>query len=150
MNDTLVESTLHDRPSWARGVLASYDSVSQGRRASDVEHLEQRVSALERMITTHALQLATPTEVGNLRVPLPMVATIVAGFLMLGAGMYAFRSDVLTRLDNNERDRVNTARTNDMQYQTMKERMDSFERQMRLQYAEFQTFRTEMAGSRRR
>lgn len=150
MDAANIESTVQDRPSWARGVLASYGDLSPGRRSGDIENLEQRVLMLERMVNAHALQLATPTEVGNLRVPLPMVATIVAGFLMLGAGMYAFRSDVITRLDNNERDRVNTARTNDMQYQTMKERMDSFERQMRLQYAEFQTFRTEMAGSRRR
>lgn len=120
------------------------------RLRGDVRDVEQRLLALERMQQTHTLQIAKPTEVGNLRVPLPMVATIVAGFLMLGAGMWAFRSDVLTRLDNNERDRVSTARTNEMQYQNMKERMDSFERQMRLQYAEFQTFRTEMAGSRRR
>ena len=108
-----------------------------------VHELSQNVMALSRQVSL--LAAAPPPDATALRFPLPLVATIVAGFLSIGFGMYQFRADVVTRLESQAVSEANSVKVMDLNYQNLKETIKTLDQQQRLQYAEFQTFRQEMA-----
>ncbi len=78
---------------------AGHERLRQDYRSLERRHTsaEDSLGSMQRRLDK--LELAPPPELGNLRVPLPMVATIVFGFLAIGTGMWSFRSDVVNRLD---------------------------------------------------
>ena len=139
------------------GALHQMVEQNDEKAESGHERLRQDIRSLERRTTNneegHAsllrrlekLETAPPPELGNLRVPLPMVVTIVVGFLAIGAGMWTFRSDVLTRLDQSMATSSNNYKLLEQSYKNLEDRIKTLDQQQRLQNAEFQTFRQEMA-----
>ncbi len=120
------------------------------RLRQDYRSLERRLTSTEEsqsamMRRLDKLELAPAPELANLRVPLPMVATIVIGFLAIGAGMWSFRSDMVTRMDQANASSASKYELLQQSNRNLEERIKTLDQQQRLQNAEFQTFRQEMA-----
>lgn len=125
------------------------------RLRSDVRELEETVHEMHQALMALSSRVAVmaaepPPDATSLRFPLPLVATIVAGFLSIGFGMYQFRADVVARLEAQAASEASSVKVMDMNYQNLKETIKTLDQQQRLQYAEFQTFRQEMARGVRR
>lgn len=122
---------------------------AHARLRASIRDMETRFDELHRRqldTSTDVSRIkATPPDATSLRFPLPMVATIVVGFLALGAGMWSFRSDVIQRLDNAKSETVSSQKLLDVQYQQLRDTIQALDRQQRLEYAEFQSFRQQMA-----
>jgi hypothetical protein len=127
------------------------------RLRGDLREAESRIHDLETHLRTMesrvaALAAAGPPDVTTLRFPLSLVIGVAAGFITIGGGIVKsqvdlsnlrtaqaeFRQDVVNRLDANSKDSANSI-------QNLKETIIRLDQQQRLQYAEFQTFRQEMA-----
>jgi chaperonin cofactor prefoldin len=119
------------------------------RLRQDIRSLERRLESQEKAHGALSERLtrfeATPTELSNLRVPMPMLATIVIGFLAIGAGMWSFRSDMVTRMDQSNASSTSKYELLQQSNRNLEERIKTLDQQQRLQNAEFQTFRQEMA-----
>lgn len=107
----------------------------------ELEQVRRECSAMRDKVTA----LAVPPDASKLRFPLPLVILIVGGFLTLGAGIWSFRIDVLNQLAQAQVRSENNARLMDQMYAQLKDQIKTLDQQQRLQYAEFQTFRQEMA-----
>jgi len=124
------------------------------RLRQDYRNLERRMVSTEEaqsslLTRLSKLEMAPPPELGNLRVPFPMLVTIVVGFLAIGAGIWSFRSDMVIRLDQNAATSANNYRLLEQSNKNLEERIKTLDQQQRLQNAEFQTFRQEMARRNR-
>lgn len=120
------------------------------RLRHDFRSLERRLQSSEEghaamLRRLDSLEHAPPPELGNLRVPFPMLVTIVVGFLALGAGLWSFRSDMVTRMDQANATSASNYRLLEQSNRNLEERIKTLDQQQRLQNAEFQTFRQEMA-----
>ncbi len=119
------------------------------REAEERLHtMDIRMRELEGKVTL--LVAAPPPDVMTLRFPLPIVIGIAAGFLTIGGGILKSQSDLsnlrtemINRLDS-------TANASANSIQNLKETIIRLDQQQRLQYAEFQTFRQELARGNNR
>lgn len=122
---------------------------AHARLRASVRELQVRLDKSESEHAVLAAQVTrlatTPPDASALRFPLPLVATIVGGFLVLGGGMWSFRADVITRMDTQKQEAASDRQLQEVQYQNLKETIKTLDQQQRLQYAEFQTFRQEMS-----
>lgn len=138
VHDVLRDATNHDSSARSRGVLASYDSVSPSRRATDVDHLEQRVLALERMISTHTLQLATPMDVTKLQFSTRTVVAVVGMCIALAAGQWGLN----TRLEATVMNAITAnARLQDERSTTLRESIAALQREQAMQKYEMQNIK---------
>jgi hypothetical protein len=125
------------------------------RLRADLRDAEERIHELEKELRGHndrigRLTDAPPPDVTTLRFPLPIVIGIAVGFMTIGGGILKsqadlsnLRAEVINRLDSTSRESSNSI-------QNLKETIIRLDQQQRLQYAEFQTFRQEMASKRSR
>lgn len=131
-----------------------------------------RLATLETAHTataTHLSRLATaPVDATRVRFPLALILTMLGGFVALLVMVASFsgkvdtqnkanelaiqslRSDMAAWRESTVRENAQNAKIVDERSLTMKEAVKTLEAQVRLQYAEFQTFRQEMARSSRR
>jgi gas vesicle protein len=125
------------------------------RLRNDLRESEERLHTMDiRMRELESkvslLIAAPPPDVMTLRFPLPIVIGIAAGFLTIGGGILksqadlsSLRTEMINRLDS-------TANASANSIQNLKETIIRLDQQQRLQYAEFQTFRQEMARGNHR
>lgn len=134
-----------------------------------------RLSSLEAAHASTAAHLvrlqSTPVDVTKVRFPLALVVglvtTLVGGFIFLGTlgwnfsakvdaqnkanelAIQGLRSDMAAWRSATDRETAQTAKLTDERSLNIKETISKLDAQMRLQYAEFQTFRQEMARAKR-
>lgn len=112
--------------------------VSPSRRATDVDHLEQRVLVLERLINTHTLQLATPMDVTKLQFSTRTVVAVVVMCVALAAGQWGLN----TRLEGNVKQMIDqNARIQDDRYASMQKTIDQLKNRVELSQIELTSFK---------
>lgn len=109
----------------------------------DVRSLQSRTDRIEMEIAqlrneVAGIKLRKP-DASELRFPLQYVVTIVVGFLGIAASIWAMNSTMKEYMAAEQQ-----------RLENLKETVQRLDRQQQLQYAEFQTFRQEMARREQR
>jgi hypothetical protein len=121
------------------------------RTAEDkIYDYERRLAALAMQITR--LEQAPPPDVSSLRFPLPIVVAVAAGFITIGAGIYkaqadvqAFHAEFVNRMEKQQWEAASAASKSEAATINLKESLNKLDAQQKLQYAEFQQFRQDIA-----
>lgn len=143
-------------PALLRQMVADNDDKHEEahkRLRVDVRELQERADSADRVIDNLRREVgimkASKPDASELRFPLPWVISLFVGFAGVVWSIYTMNGNLKDAISGLQQEFKTSQQVQGQQLDNLKETIQRLDRQQQLQYAEFQTFRQEMARRER-